>query len=114
MWAMWYFFKLDIEGTIMPVYTDAMALVTGITDLVTAISTDDADGDGDVDADDAEYIQNLLSDFAASLTSVMSAIDGIIAIFTWPLLAGLALNSFNGISNYWPVVLFSATIDGGD
>lgn len=112
---MWYFFKLDLEGTIMPFITDAMALVTGVTTLIAAISSDDPNGDGTSnDAADATYVSDLITAFGASLTAVLAAADGIIAIFTWPLLAGLALNSFNGLSNYWPVVLFSATIDGGD
>jgi hypothetical protein len=52
-WAMWVFMVLKPMDTLKPVLDDALALVTETTDIVALISTDDVDGDGDVDADDA-------------------------------------------------------------
>lgn len=112
-WAMWAFLIVDPINNILPAVTDALAFVTTVTTIVATISTDDVNGDGEVTMADAEALVEAIAGFQTDLEAFSSTIDGVIAVFSWPIIASVVLASFNSFVYYWPITLFNTTNQGG-
>jgi len=93
-WALWVFLKLDPVTNIMPLFTDAMALLTSVTALVATLGSADADGNGvENELTDAEAIETATTSFMNELDAFIAKTDTLTAILSWPIVAGCGIAS---------------------
>ena len=103
--------KVDPVNNIVPIITEVTDLMTSVTDMLAlvAITDGDYDADGDTDADDQTYFEDTMGDFTAQVDALIVSATDILALFSWPILAGLVIASFNSLASYWVIAKFKSS-----
>ena len=68
-WAMWALLIVDPINNILPAFTEALAFVGTVTTIVATISTEDVNGDGEVNMADAEALAEAIAEFQTELVA---------------------------------------------